>query len=469
MAINSKNYVDISTTFPMAGSRSRAFGGLVFTYDGLLGVAVDSDTGLPVPKDEDGVPYPKENGSYVIKVNNVSYPFVWDAKSGYVATVGNKQYSPANSSVIHAWIVFESGADLALSLEDTLTLFGATSKEYEFANGYYSYISPSGRFPSKLRFAKVSQGEAPIDAFKNVDKSTNAFGSFTFLTPDSGESSTASSTDDFLAELVAVASYNHTLDAKYLFVVNLKMMGGTQDAINAVEACEKFRELTGCCFVYGSTDVSAYMPMAVLGSTDYQNGQVVNFMFKQFGTEEPSVFDNATYTTLNQGLVNFYGQTQSNGQTLSFFQRGFNTDGTDIAIYCNEMWFKAECETGLLDLLLSSERLPADQVGITNVKLAVTDVCSIATRNGCFMQKELSTKDTRKVREIVQLSDGDETDVEGIAADISSKGYSVYAYLSELSDPDKLGRDSEKIIVYYVFYGTADSVRYIKGNDILLK
>ena len=186
MAINSKNYVDISTTFPMAGSRSRAFGGLVFTYDGLLGVAVDSDTGLPVPKDEDGVPYPKEHGSYVIKVNNVSYPFVWDAKSGYVATVGNRQYSPANSSVIHAWIVFESGADLSLSLEDTLTLFGATSKEYEFANGYYSYISPSGRFPSKLRFAKVSQGEAPIDAFKNVDKSTNAFGSFTFLTPDSG-------------------------------------------------------------------------------------------------------------------------------------------------------------------------------------------------------------------------------------------------------------------------------------------
>ena len=41
MAINSKNYVDISTTFPKAGATNRAFGGLVFT------------TGTALPQEDD--------------------------------------------------------------------------------------------------------------------------------------------------------------------------------------------------------------------------------------------------------------------------------------------------------------------------------------------------------------------------------------------------------------------------------
>ena len=69
----------------------------------------------------------------------------------------------------------------------------------------------------------------------------------------------------------------------------------------------------------------------------------------------------------------------------------------------------------------------------------------------------------------MNLSGGEELEVDGIIVDVGTKGYSIYAYLSEMADADKLGKTSEKIIVYYVFYGTADSIRFIKGNDILLK
>ena len=415
MAINSKNFVDISTTFPKAGATNRAFGGMVFTLSEAL------------PQDAD---------------------------SAYLSIVAD----------------YDGGKDIALSQDDVISVFGINSKEYEFATGYYSFTSPTGRFPCKLKFKKQDSGKSLLDNFKELDKATNAFGSFTFLAPADSSTSTATASDDYLSQLLEVAVYNHSLDTKYLFVVNQKARGDANDYMTAIANCDKFSKVSGTCFVYGATDVSSYMPMAILASTDYSNGQVVNFMFKQFDdTEIPTVYDQTVYSKFNQGLVNFYGQTQTNGQTLSFYQRGFNTNGTDTAAYCNEMWFKAECETALLELLISSERIPADQNGVASVKIAVADVCSAASRNGSFMQKEASQTDRKTVREIVNLSGGEEQDVDGIVVDVGTKGYSIYAYLSEMTDSERLGKTTEKIIIYYVFYGTADSVRFIKGNDILLK
>lgn len=412
MAINSKNFVDISTTFPKAGATARAFGGMVFTLSDAL------------PQDE---------------------------KSAYLSIVAE----------------YDGGKDIALSLDDVIEVFGSESKEYEFAAGYYSYTSPTGRFPSKLKFKKLDASKPLVDNFKELDIATNAFGSFTFLAPD--DSSTAGYDESYIKQLQDVAVYNQSLDTKYLFVVNQKARSGANDYSTAIANCKLFEKVTGVCFVYGATDVSAYMPMAILASTDYSNGQVVNFMFKMFPKETPTVQSQQVYSAFNQGLVNFYGQTQTNGQTMDFFQRGFNTNGTDTASYCNEMWFKAECETSLLNLLISSERISADQNGVAEVKIAVADVCSIASRNGSFMQKDASQADRKTVREIVNLSGGEELEVDGVIVDVGTKGYSIYAYLSELADEDRLGKTTEKIIVYYVFYGTADSIRFIKGNDILLK
>lgn len=431
MAINIKNYVDISTTFPSANVTGRSFGGLVFT-------ATTIDPELMLSDD-----------------------------------------------LAEARNTFEGGGVTYLTFDEVKTLFGVNSDEYKFAEGYYDYISPSGRFASRLAYSKVLEGEDPIVSFKRVNEITNLFGSFTFLSL-TGNGGASSSTADMpampgvwprggaeaniapdLKKLLEVAEFNATLDAKYLFVVN-RVRGLSSSGIVAGE-CSIFENVAGTIFVSGATDVSAYMPMAILGSTDYSTGQVVNFMFKQFGNEEPTVMDDRTYSEFNQAYVNFYGRTQTNGQTLDFFQRGFNTDGTDTAVYCNEMWFKAVCETALMGLLVSRERLPADALGVDLVKLEVIDCCSDAIRNGMFMQKEPAAKDIRSVREIVVGTGGAETDVGSIEADISTKGYSVYAYLTELENTDKLGPKAEKAIVYYVFYGTADSVRYIKGNDILLK
>lgn len=412
MAINIKNYVDISTTFPSANFAVRSFGGLVFTATDAI-----------------------EQSSE-------------DMQEAYEAYMG--------------------GGVTYLSLEEVALLFGITSDEYKFAEGYYGYISPSGRFASRIAYSKVLSNETPLEAFTRINKITNLFGSFTFLSVQGGGgSSSTSENSSGMEELKAVAQFNASLDSKYLFVVNSVVGEMSTEAI--ISESKQFKDIKGTVFVAGKTDVSGYMPMAILGSTDYANGQVVNYMFKQFSTEEPAIEDDKTYTAFNKAYVNFYGRTQTNGQTMDFFQRGFNTDGTDTAVYCNEMWFKSLCETALIELLVTRERLPADALGVDLVKLEVVDCCADAIRNGMFMQKELSSRDVRGVREIVVLTGGNDSDVGSIEADVSTKGYSVYAYLTSAEDDQKLGTASEKVIMYYVFYGTADSVRYIKGNDILLK
>lgn len=442
MAINIKNYVDISTTFPSANSAVRSFGGLVITASGGIFNSLEAAEEAGMGKFYETLKGVNQGmGVCTMTLEQVGLFF------GKVKTdAEGKPITDADGNAI-------------------------PTDEYEFARRYYSYISPSGTIASQLMFALLGD-DTPVEAFERINAATNDFGSFTFLATASSMQASGSSAKTWNELLLDVAKKNHELDTKYLFVVNMPQ-GETYNASNAVTDCNAFTEAKyeGTNFVYGADAVAAYMPMAILASTNYTSGQVVNFMFKQFsdGDSEVVVFDDLTYRMLNKNLVNFYGQSQTNGQTLNFFQRGFNTDGVDTAIYCNEMWFKAACETSLMNFLVTKERLPADALGVDLVKLQVVDVCSDATSNGTFMAKQLTKADLKNVREIVINAGGDTGDVESIEADVSTKGYSVYAYLDIVNPSDMTGKDVEKAIRYYVFYGTADSVRYIKGNDILLK
>ena len=472
MAIDIKNYVDITTTFADTNPGVRSFGGLVFTAGAVLDSAVPLDpvTNNPIPYDEDGNAYSKDGtGKYVYYTkDSTTYYWTWDdTVKNYSCTIDGETYYPANYDSIARYEKLKSGNVVQLTRDEVALMFGKNSEEYKFANGYYSYISPSGRFASRLSFVVLQPGVSLVDAFIETDKQTNLFGSFTVLSvPQSGDSSSDDSTDNEMAELVALAKENARLDTKYLFVV-----ARNEPKSLAITHSELFRSISGTCYIHGTSTASAYMPMAIFASTDFTNGQVVNFMFKQFTTEEPTVTGDSDYTAFNHACVNFYGRTQSNGQTLDFYQRGFNTDRQDTAVYCNEVWFKSACETQLVQLLTSNERIPASAFGVDLVKLEIMGVCSQAVVNGTFMQKSsIQADDMRAIREIIYNTGGDVSLINIIEADISSKGYSIYAYLGgPIEDNDRLGIGSEYVIAYYVFYGAADSIRFIKGNNILLK
>lgn len=445
MAISSKNYVDVSTTFPSSGATNRAFGGLIFVSD-----AIDVDT-LP------------------------------DDSSASTSDINDKASA------------FNAGEVIDLTKDEAKLLFGAGSVVDNFADGYYSYISPSGRFPSMLKCAKYTwnadySGVDFVDAFEKVCAQTNNFGSFTFIPPsnvishswteektfndltDTEAMASADAWNVFYSQLVKVAKSNSTLDTKFLHVFNYLANTNAANLSGCESRYNDLSSVKGTTLLYGGRAASAYMPMAILASTDYTTGTVVNYMFKQFASEDPYVVvtDDSTYRRCNKSNINFYGKAQTNGQTFNFYQRGFNTDSTDTAIYCNEMWFKAQCETQIFNELIQSERLSADLVGVATVKLLVMEAGAEAVSNGTFMQKNADASETRIIREIIQSTGGEDADVSSIVADIATVGYSIYAYLTAPITGDHLGLVPEKTIAYYVFYGTADSIRFIKGTNILI-
>lgn len=447
MSISIKKFVDIRSSLPEGAANARSYGGLVFTASEMM------------------------------------------------STASRKEE-------------YDGGAAVGLSLAEVQECFGATSVEFEFATKYYGYSSPSGNTPSLLKFAKVLNKEieftpyaehtayavgdyvysdfthykciSSVSAEENtgwnvvahaftateettalesakaaltrINEESNDFGSFTFL------STTAKTFTN--EELVAAAAVNSGFGNRYLMVVDSIRGSKTADAVAAEEA--EFSDADGTCFVCGADACSGRMPMAIFAATDFVGGSVTNPMFKQFADEKPTVKNDDEYEKFKKAHVNFYGRTQSNGATIDFYQHGYNTDGTDTAVYCNEIWFKSTCESRLINLLLSNERVPANDTGVALVRSTVSEVCDSAVINGAFMAKTVGKTSASAIRNIIGAAGGDATDADAVVDGIEGTGYSVFAIL-------KTNDAGEYIISYWVFFGTADSIRFIKGNDIGVK
>jgi len=77
-------------------------------------------------------------------------------------------------------------------------------------------------------------------------------------------------------------------------------------------------------------------------------------MYQQ-GDLTPSVTTNALADLYDPLRVNYYGQTQTAGTNISFYQRGVlmggDTAPVDMNVYANEIWFKDAATTAILALL----------------------------------------------------------------------------------------------------------------------
>ena len=313
MAIPITKFVDIATTFPSSNPAQRGFGGLLFTKTEMVNVSGDADLAAIKTKYDAG---------------EIVYLSISQIEKLFDPNGGTLNPDPGSSDT---------------DSSDDAEQYGYESDEYRFAVKYYSYLSPFGRTPSRLGLVKWTG--TPISAFQGVIDKTNNFGSFTFLDKN-GQTATP------IADLVSVAAYNASLNGKFWFIVN--DVRGNQSYSDVITKATQFKDISGTCFVSGKDILSGYMPMALLAATDYTSGTAIVHMFKQFGTEEPTVTSEEVYDAFNVACVNFYGRTQTNGQQIDFYQRGYNTDGIDSAVYCNEMWLKSRCESLLMNLLMST-------------------------------------------------------------------------------------------------------------------
>ena len=101
----------------------------------------------------------------------------------------------------------------------------------------------------------------------------------------------------------------------------------------------------------------------------------VGFMYKQNGAFFPSVTTDTLSDALDAARVNYYGQTQSAGANISFYQDGVLCGGAtapvDSTVFANEQWFKDLMGSSLMNLQLAVGQIPANKRGQSMCELVI--------------------------------------------------------------------------------------------------
>ena len=203
-------------------------------------------------------------------------------------------------------------------------------------------------------------------------------------------------------------------------------------------------------------------PMMIEAATNYANpNSVQNYMFQLFPGLSPSVTTDALANAYDEVSVNYYGQTQTAGTQLSFYQRGLlqgpPTAPLDMTTYVNELWLKDALQVALMNLLLSLNQLPANSQGQAIALLTIQNVINQALINGT-----ISVGKTLTASQISYI--GGVTNDPNAWYQVQNSGYWVDCVISIIpaSSPPQYQA------AYTLVYSKDDTIRFVSGQDILI-
>lgn len=366
--------------------------------------------------------------------------------SGLVISVG----SPNTGADATLKTAYNNGDIISFDASSYKAFFPASSQEYKFAQTYFSFVSPSGRSPRRLNFMKfgiTDLTETPDTAVEHALAQSSNFGSFTFL----GDDETLSQ-----ANLKTAYTTNAGRNFMLLAVHGDAYISG--DESENVAHATYFGSIPMCYFSVGNTqEEGAAVPMAIAASIRYdRTNSATNFMYKIFPGIVPTVTTDAVKTSFDAAHMNYIGQTQVNGDMISFHQNGFNLDGTDAAVAFNEVWLKSSIATNFFNYVTNVDRIPANYVGegiIENAIIMPTITQGIT--NGVIMPgKDLTLQQEAIIYQYTGDADA--------ASKIETDGY-------WLSVKIELGQDNSTYVgTYRLAYSKGDSIRFIDGQHRLV-
>ena len=294
-------------------------------------------------------------------------------------------------------------------------------------------------------FSPGMAAEEPLDAFTRSAEANDNFGTFAFTSTITA------------LQIANVATQNDTYNVKFIYLV----------PIIAADAATTYAALQGLSGV-GVTlsplagEFPELLPAAILASTDYsRRNSVQNYMFQQ-ATLTPSVSTASVADTMDANRVNYYGATQSAGQTLSFYQRGvmmgLATDPVDMNTYANEAWLKDAAGSQIMSLLLSAARVSANKTGRSQLLAVLQSVIEAAVFNGTIsVGKTLTTQQKLYITNLT----GDENAWQ----QVYRIGYWLNCVLQSYVTTD--GRTEWKA-VYTLIYSKDDAIRKVEGSHVLI-
>lgn len=285
----------------------------------------------------------------------------------------------------------------------------------------------------------------PAGAFSAALAGSNNFGSFAFV-----ETLTE-------PEMVAVAAANSAENVSFMYCART-------DAANAVANSAALMGYAGVALTL-APDAAQYdelLPMAVMAATQYaRRNSVQSYMFQQAGLTAKVTTD-ALATTYDNLRVNYYGETQTAGQKLAFYQRGVLTGPAtapvDMNTYANEAWFKDAASAAIMSLFLSVGRIPANAEGRAQMLATLQGPIEAALVNGTIsVGRALTTAQ--------KLAVGTATGDPEAYFQVQAIGYWVDVRIVPYNTQD--GRVEYKA-VYTLVYAKDDTVRKVEGAHVLV-
>ena len=304
-------------------------------------------------------------------------------------------------------------------------------------------------FPTTI-LGNGAAAETPVQALTTAAANNNNFGSFGFMN-GAGLS---------LSQVTSIAQWNNGENVTFMYVLPvtaanasswftaLGLIGGTAPTLDP--------QLTG--------QFPEMMPMMILAATDYTDpNSTVNYMYQQFDTVgiQAAVTSDLGANTYDPLSINYYGNTQTAGQIINFYQRGVmwgsDTSPLDQNTYANEIWLKDALGAALMTLLLALGKVSANIAGQAQIINIMQGVINQALYNGTIsVGKILTVIDQLYITQI--------TNDPNAWKQVQNIGY----WLGVVFVPTVVNGQNEYIAQYTLIYSKDDVIRTINGSDILI-
>lgn len=260
-----------------------------------------------------------------------------------------------------------------------------------------------------------------------------------------------------VAAINEVGAWNDTQNNEYLYCGEIN--GNDYQMVIEAAAAHSGMSINYNPYLGQSGYLPAYlMPATILAATNYSavNG-TVNYMYQQFPNQAVAVDTNALANTLDPLHINYNGQTQKSGSKIEFYQDGYNADGTDTAVYANEIWLKDAMATELLNLEIALDKIPANDDGLSTVEGILQGVITEALNNGTISTgKTLTSAQKAYITQLTNDNTAWQT--------VQLNGYILTVELTQ----EIVNGATKYIAAYMLVYSKGDSIRKVEGRHILI-
>jgi len=231
----------------------------------------------------------------------------------------------------------------------------------------------------------VSQGvtaQTPDVAIAASVSASNNFSSYLFMHANG----TAFGSDN-IAEITELAAWQATQNISFKFLLAVAPNGASPIAASVVSPLVIGVAGVEMTIAQLAAEFPEMVPGMIMAATDYTRANASqSYMYQQVAGLTPSVTNDADRTTYNALRVNYYGQTQDNGQTLAFYQQGVtcgpSSSPTDMNAYSNEIWLKAFAGSSFIAFLLNVPEVPTNAQGRGLLLAVLRQIVIAAVNNG---------------------------------------------------------------------------------------